>query len=424
MTETSAQYQAGARFLTGVIFLLPALTLAVPAGIAIMEVAALFVALVFARPLWQRRHALFESAGWIVSAFVFQFCVVAATMLWSGFSPRHLDNPAKQLLALAIVGLIVLLRPRVQVFWYGLFAGTLAAAGIALYQRFALDLPRAEGFYMAIMFGDIAIVMGVMALASISHFARRRTAFLPYAAFIAGVAASVLSGSRGGWLALALSFIPLYSYGSPVMRRKMAAIIAASAVLFAVAFFIPDLQVRQRVHDAATEVTQYHQNGKADTSVGARLEMWRGALIMFAEQPLQGVGRGKFNAGLRSLIARGEIDPAIANFRHAHNELLHVLATAGIAGGGILLFLYAAPMVFFARVVRRHDAAQPYALAGLLLVLSFIAFGLTQVLFSHHVGTAFYAMTISVLAGSCILLQRQDPVQSSAERRIDSCAMQ
>jgi O-antigen ligase len=413
MIDQLPPHHVASRFLSGVIFLFPALALTAPFGVGLIEAAILLAMVFFALPLWRQRRQLFGSAGWIVAAFVVQLLLVTATMTWSGFSLRHLDNPSKQLLAVGFIGLIMLARPKVETFWYGLFAGTMAAAGIAVYQRFVLDLPRAPGFHMAIMFGDIAIVMGLMGLASIPLFARRRVAILPYVAFLAGIAASVLSGTRGGWVAIALAFIPLYFYGSPVMRRKMMVLITAITILFTGACFIPDLQVKERMIEASSEVEQYYETGKAYTSVGARLEMWHGALIMFSEQPVHGVGYGKFNAGLRSLIARGKIDPALANFRHAHNELLHMLATAGLIGAAVLLFLYAAPLAFFIRVARRNDAAKPYALAGILLVVSFIDFGLTQVLFSHHLGNAFYALSVSILAGACIMLrqnERAEPV--------------
>jgi O-antigen ligase len=71
-----------------------------------------------------------------------------------------------------------------------------------------------------------------------------------------------------------------------------------------------------------------------------------------------------------------------------------------------LLLLYGAPLAFFVRSLRQPGENQPYAQAGLLLVLSYICFGLTQVLSAHHVGTAFYALTVSVLAGLCITTQR------------------
>ena len=47
------------------------------------------------------------------------------------------------------------------------------------------------------------------------------------------------------------------------------------------------------------------------------------------------------------------------------------------------------------------------ALAGLLLCLAYIDFGLTQVMFSHHLPSAFYALTVCTLAGLCLEQQRR-----------------
>jgi len=302
------------------------------------------------------------------------------------------------------IGLIVLTKPRATWFWYGLFVGTVGAAGLAVYQFFVVDMMRAEGFHMPIMFGDIAIAMGLLALASSDYFAKTRLAPMPYVAFFAGICASLLSGSRGGWVALFLAFIPLYSYGQRATRRRIVAMVALSLLLF-IGACLTQLSIRQRFTDIWTDIHQY-QLGQIGTSVGTRFEMWKAAGKMFLEHPIIGVGRANYHEALSPLIARGEVDPVIRDFYHAHNEFLHALATQGLLGGLTLLFLYAAPLVFFIRCFRKRDVAQPYALAGVLLVLSFIDFGLTQVMFAHHVGCAFYAATVSVLAGLCVMLPR------------------
>ncbi|MBK7026192.1 MAG: hypothetical protein IPH40_04275 [Polaromonas sp.] len=41
------------------------------------------------------------------------------------------------------------------------------------------------------------------------------------------------------------------------------------------------------------------------------------------------------------------------------------------------------------KILRRKDANQAYALAGVLLVTAYIDFGLTQSLFAHHVALLF-----------------------------------
>ncbi len=370
----------------------------------------------YAKPLWLGRNRLFQSAGLIIAAFVLHFVLLVASTAWSGFSLRTLDNSSRQVVVLGALGLVVLTRPRAALFWHGLFAGSIGAFGIAVYQRFVLDWERAEGFQMPIMFGDVAIAMGLMSLAAIPHFARSRLAMLPYLTFLAAMATSLLSGARGGWIALAISFVPLYWYGQRAMRHKVVVIVVVSAVLSIASWFVPELKVRERLMDATAEVEQYHQTGKADTSVGARFEMWKGAAIMFAEHPIFGVGRANYHKEMNVLIANGDIDPAVSVFRHAHNELLDAMANGGIVGALALLFLYAAPLAFFFRVLRRRDDAKPYALAGLLLVLSYIGFGLTQVLFAHHIGSAFYAVTVCMLAGICIMLQQHAKPAPLSER--------
>jgi O-antigen ligase len=402
-------YRPGiSRVATCIVFLLPALVLTTRRGIGLVEFAVLAGALYYARPMWARRHELFGPAQPIGWAFLLSFVVAAASLAWSGFEPRFFENPGKQLLAVTIVALVTLTRPKEVWFWPGVFIGAIGSAILASYQRFGLDIPRAEGFHMAIMFGDIAMALGLMALASIERFAGTRWALFPFAAFLSGAAASIMSGSRGGWIALLFSFVPLYSYGRPAMKRRIVILVAVSATLFVGGYFVPESNIKQRVAEAVTDISRYETHGSADSSVGARFEMWKGAWKMFSEHPVSGVGRANFHDALGRLIDRGKISPAVRDFHHAHNEMLNTLATEGLIGGLTLAFLYAAPIMFFMRCLRRDDASKPYALAGLLLVLSFIDFGLTQVLFAHHVGSGFYALTVCLLAGICVSLERAD----------------
>lgn len=415
MINTLTKQESRLRIFSWILFLLPALALTTHFGIGVIEATFILGAMYYAKPLWLQRKEFFQSAKWIVIAFAFNLAVVLMSLAWSGFNFSELDNPIRQLLATAAIGLIVLTKPKAEWFWYGLFVGVIGAACLALYQRFGLHWPRAGGFHQIIMFGDIAMAMGLMSLASIQRFAKTRLAILPYIAFLAGLAASILSGSRGGWIALVLSFIPLYSYGRRTVGSKILAVALLGASLIAGACFVPQLGVSQRLVAIANDIHQY-QIGNPLTSAGARFELWKGAWKMFSEHPVAGVGRTNFIPGLTELISRGEIHPSVQEYNHAHNEMFHALATQGMVGAIALLLLYGAPFVFFIRSLRRDDACQPYALAGLLLVLSFVDFGLTQVLFAHHVGTAFYALTVSVLTGICVMTQQSNQTSKSKHR--------
>lgn len=397
------------RIFSWVIFFLPALALTTSIGPGLTEVLILLGTLVCAKHLWRERSLLFGPASAVLAAFAFNLAAAALSLALTDFRMRSLDNPIRELLAVAVIGLIVLHKPRSSMFWYGVFVGTIGAAGLALYQRLFLGMERSAGFNLSIMFGDIAVAMGMMSLASIPLFSRTRWTFLlPYAAFLAGLLTSVLSGSRGGWITLAVCVIPLYAYGTRETRRRLSLIFGMGLVLFAIIVFIPKFNVLQRFSDAMGDINQYLL-GNANTSIGSRLEMWKGAWRMFIENPLLGVGRANFHEGLNALIARKLVSPAVQIYYHAHNDILQALATQGLIGGAALAALYLAPLRFFMQCWRCHDAAQPYALAGILLVLSYIVSGLTQVLFAHHLGTAFYAATIGVLVGLCLLNRAVNP---------------
>jgi O-antigen ligase len=413
ITDSVVHPHFRSRFFSWVIFLLPALALTMPIGAGVVELTVALAALYYAKPLWLQRSEFFKPAQLIIIAFALNLAVALASVAWFGGKFSNVENPLRQLVVAAAIGLVVLTRPKAEWFWYGLFAGAFGAAVLAFYQRFGLHLERAGGFHQIIMFGDIAMAMALMSLAAIQTFSKTRWALLPYVGFFSGVCASVLSGTRGGWIALVLAFIPLYSYGRRSVGRKVVVVAAAGAMLLVAACFVPQAGVAERITAVSQEIELYRQ-GNIWTSIGTRFQVWTGAWTMFVEHPLFGVGRANFNPALNELIARGDINPAMNGFFHAHNEMLHALATQGVVGAITLLLLYALPFVFFMRCLRRGDSSQPYALAGLLLVLAFTDFGLTQVLFAHHIGAAFYALTVSTLAGICITQRASQTVHHAA----------
>jgi O-antigen ligase len=390
------------------LFLFPALALTARNGIGLIEFVFFAGALFYARTLFVQRRQLYLPARWIIIAFALNLAVAVASLLLSGFRASGLDYPFRQVLLMSAVGLIALVQPNPQRLWQGLIAGSFANAGCALYQCFVLGLERAAGVQNAIMFGDIAMVTGLMALAALPCYAGTRWAWMPYAGFAAGLCASVLSGSRGGWFAILLAFLPVYWARDRKIASRLPLFAAAGLVALAVISCSSYSYMGHRLSEISSDIRQY-ENGDSESSIGERLEMWRAAGKMIAGHPLFGVGRGNFNASLRELIARGEIQPSVQGFDHAHNEMLNALATEGVIGGGALLLLYGAPFVFFLREARQKRASQPYALAGILLVVAFAGCGLTQVLFAHHVGAAYYAMTVAALAGICIMQREVKP---------------
>jgi O-antigen ligase len=89
---------------------------------------------------------------------------------------------------------------------------------------------------------------------------------------------------------------------------------------------------------------------------------------------------------------------------HLHNEVLQALATGGIVGLLAWLGVMIAPLLYFARVLRQGGDGAPQftpALAGLLVVASYLCFGLTEVIFWSIKGCLFYALMVFLLMGFC-----------------------
>src|SRR5690606_10986220 len=101
--------------------------------------------------------------------------------------------------------LIVLLKrpPSFRLVWAGMMVAAFSALGLALWQRHIHGNFRPDGFMTsAIPFGNLSLMAGILCLAGITWANTRARygwcwKFVLYAAFLAGMYVSLLSGSRG-----------------------------------------------------------------------------------------------------------------------------------------------------------------------------------------------------------------------------------
>src|SRR5690606_32595458 len=210
--------------------------------------------------------------------------------------------------------------------WAGMAIGVILSVGVGWLQLHMLGMDRAEGFLNIIHFGNIALVFGAFCAAGLQGAGdgpgRPRLAW-PIAS-VAGMAASgysiVASGSRGSWVALPALVV---LYGVAFINRRNAMWAAGGVGVIAVAavvmFNLPDSRLRER-YDAAVQDLQLYQSGEADTSLGARLVMWEGALLNIPERPLLGWNHDEYDARIEQRVAAGELDPVALKYTdNLHN---------------------------------------------------------------------------------------------------------
>ena len=282
-------------------------------------------------------------------------------------------------------------KPSAAWFWAGIAIGAMGAAGISGYQSITLGM-RAEGFTHAIQFGNIALLFGVLCMVrALTTLQLSWLNLLMWLGFASGVAASVWSQTRGGWVAIALVFAWVLVQAIrpwPLLKRVFAVIVLVGVVA------IPATQlglykvVESRVEQAVIETKAYLETHQQNSSVGSRLAMWQFAIQKVGDAPLIGHGKQGWIEMRDQAIAKGELHPFIANFSHVHNEYLDVLLKRGAVGFALLMLLYLGPMLwFFKPYLKAADIeVKSLAMAGMVIPMMYMDFGLTQLFFGHNSG--------------------------------------
>ncbi|MDA8631871.1 O-antigen ligase family protein [Litoricolaceae bacterium] len=171
-----------------------------------------------------------------------------------------------------------------------------------------------------------------------------------------------IENGRTGYLqVIAVNFIFVVLSFS---RLRAAILAVAIAVAFCVAYLSLD-QFNTRIDQTLANVERSLVNDDHTSSAGTRLELYRGAIQIGAENPLGGVGVGDVVDELESRANSGQIR---VHFDNVHSEFLNML----IAGGVPALLLFSAFVSLIAWVgcqYRTVDRAVGDALIGISAII-------------------------------------------------------
>jgi O-antigen ligase len=386
-------------------FLLPFLSLVTPFGVGLVSFLFLISGLALFKPCRDALRRHWPQVRWAVLAFMLYFLFVLACSLLRGVSMSALEKPARMLAAASALALVLAVRPSQRALWWGAGAGALAALPFIAWQRLGLGIERPGGLINSITFGDLSLLLGLLAMAgslALKNWPQRL--LLAGLGGLAGIVASVMTGSRGGWLALPLVALVLLPRLRELGMRHGSALLGASAVLLAAVWFAPGLGMHTRFTGGVEEAQNWYNRGLVWTNVGTRLELWKGALMLIGERPLLGRDFGAARARLAVFASEGKLDPMVLELPHLHNDGLQALATGGVVGFALWSAILFAPLAFFLRRLGRDVRAPQFAaaLGGVLVVLGYIGFGLTEVIFWSMKGSLFYALMVFLLMGFCL----------------------
>jgi O-antigen ligase len=399
---------------TALVFLFPFLSLVTLSGVS----ATSLLVLVTAIPLYRRGRAAiaynWADAKWVVFAFLYYFAFAALCFMLRPVAPAsNLEKPARVFFAVSALMLVLVMRPSRRALWWGVIAGALAALPLVAWQRLMEGVERPGGLINPITFGDLSLCLALLSMAAAIDFRHStRQAVWPALGALAGLTGSVLSGTRGGWVALVLAAVLFVRHGHLVPSRRVRALLLASFALFIASWFVPALGMTERVEQGVEDVRTWYAGGSAFSNVGIRLELWKGAARLIAEHPLTGLDPAEYKAELARWAVDGKIDRVVLTMPHLHNDALQAFVTGGLFGFLAWFGILAAPFAFFARAMKSGSAGAGSqfapALAGMLVVLCYFSFGLTEVIFWSVKGSLFYALMVFLLIGFC--LNAKEPI--------------
>lgn len=341
----------------------------------------LFVAIVVAQIAHHKLHASsLEKAARI-------FCIVPLVYFFCKLQARHLR----------------------QVQW-GFVLATLGGAWALIFPLAVFVAPDGSlrpdtasfTLYNTVGFANLVMLFSTLTLASLgwvlTPFKRLEMAIKVIVALI-GYYAVLMSQTRTSLLAVPVFLAIAFIADSRTSWRGKT--LLASATLAILVVLSSSTIVKERIELARQESGQCADQPQTDSSVCIRFQLLRAATAMFKENPFFGTGDGeRFTQSMHSLADRGLISRFVADhWGETHNDLSYVAATYGLVGLFPFIFaMYGMPAWFFVRHLRQRERACVTASAmGLIIVLGFLAFGLTEMMFRSMRTVSIYVALVGLM---------------------------
>jgi O-antigen ligase len=383
----------------------PTLTLAVHGAASAMLIAAAVISL---GVLVTSRRSI-ETDRLVTVTCVALACPLFGTLLSTLWHRelvlQILDAPSRFLICVPLL-LVVRRLPGRLLAWSDLsfMLGAFSSLAVILLKPYDWGAGRlGSSFLNPIHFGDIALLLGVLSIVSLNWWRKdtRVVKVLKVAGLFAGLFASQLTGSRGGWVAIPV-MVALIVYvrgrGRSGWRQAVLPVVVAAAL---VAVYVSSAAVRERAHAVSMDLIHYSQ-GQKDTSIGIRLQLYEAALSVIPSHAIFGLGANGFANSTQSLIDAGQLTPLAASFGRGelHSQLLAYTTNYGIVGGLAMLAIYLVPGMFFWKQLNSPERFRcRAAFMGLLFVAAFFVFGLTVETFDLKMTASFYATIVAILVG-------------------------
>lgn len=199
-----------------------------------------------------------------------------------------------------------------------------------IYQGISGDV-RAAGFFGHPMTfaGYLCMYLPLLLLGYFKSLFGTKYKYLSGIMFLAGLAALIFNGTRGAWLAIAITTGILLLYY--MFKNKRNFIVGIVLITVCGGILVNNSAFMNRMSTITDN--KYQSNSE-------RLLMWNSAWNMFKDYPVLGVGLGQYKDNYqKKYISSKAKEP---NLEHAHNNFMQMLAENGMVGffGFMTMFTY------------------------------------------------------------------------------------
>jgi O-antigen ligase len=267
----------------------------------------------------------------------------------------------------------------------------------------------AEGAYGHIFQGNIAALLSIFRTGA-----------------VLALTGAVLSVTRNAWLSLVLLYFVAFLLKGGVSKYSSAFSFKRFVVILVV--FIPALYflsgidyVKARFERVVEEPVAYFNADRSKpipfTSIGFRLEQWRGVLLAFEEKPLLGHGVGNMGKVTNVLIREGKINEVVylehtektGRPTHVHSAYFEFLGDTGLIGLTFTLLMLGYPMYVAVKKRQRNNHAWKFVF---IHSFAFAIASLTEVPFIRNNWTSVFL--VFGLVFFVWLIQESDATPDSA----------
>ncbi len=406
----------GERLQNGLVWLFLSWILVVPGGPLLLALLLTTLGLLGVSQLPQSLASLWawpqlRSVAWGFAAFVVAGVFVG---VWYGYRPGYYEAYIPFLLAPFMMHGVLTARLQAGVLWLGAATAALLAGALASYQSLVLDVGRAKGaMNHPIIFGDLSVVLASIALFGVLYSQQAKSslylrAYLLLGALM-GVWASLLSGTKGGWLSIVMVmfvFAWRLTADKALMWRALGLLCIVALIIKGV-LLAPEALVWGRLEGVWGSAKHWFDTGEVtDWSVSIRLELWSYAWELFSQKPLLGWSGGEALAKLAEHLKPFNVPVGIAPV--FENDLLHFAAVAGSVGVLSVLGLYVGVFFGFWQFKKQVQEAQTsaFVLLGMLLVVMLFEFGLTVNALGRN-AFRYSFCTLSVMLLSLVIMSER-----------------